>query len=83
MFHVLSFWGDSLSNSTLFIITTTVHIMPVTSHSNSNQLCEAASKEIFRRANAVCFDVDSTLIVEEGIDQLAKYCGAGAQVAEM
>ncbi len=41
-----------------------------------------AAKEVWRRANAVCFDVDSTLIIEEGIDALAKYCGVGEKVAE-
>uniref|UniRef100_A0A663E4F8 Phosphoserine phosphatase n=1 Tax=Aquila chrysaetos chrysaetos TaxID=223781 RepID=A0A663E4F8_AQUCH len=40
-------------------------------------------KEIFRNADAVCFDVDSTVIREEGIDELAKFCGVGDAVAEM
>ncbi|XP_056412470.1 phosphoserine phosphatase isoform X2 [Hyla sarda] len=40
-------------------------------------------KEIFRRADAVCFDVDSTVIKEEGIDELAKFCGVGDAVAEI
>uniref|UniRef100_A0A8C5LR80 Phosphoserine phosphatase n=1 Tax=Leptobrachium leishanense TaxID=445787 RepID=A0A8C5LR80_9ANUR len=40
-------------------------------------------KEIFRNAEAVCFDVDSTVIKEEGIDELAKFCGVGDAVAEM
>nr|XP_033778522.1 phosphoserine phosphatase [Geotrypetes seraphini] len=40
-------------------------------------------KELFRNANAVCFDVDSTVITEEGIDELAKICGVGNEVAEM
>lgn len=40
-------------------------------------------KEIFRNADAVCFDVDSTVIKEEGIDELAKFCGVGDAVAEM
>ncbi|XP_053563431.1 phosphoserine phosphatase [Bombina bombina] len=40
-------------------------------------------KEIFRTADAVCFDVDSTVIKEEGIDELAKFCGVGDAVAEM
>ena len=35
-----------------------------------------------RHANAVCFDVDSTVITEEGIDVLAEFNGAGAAVAE-
>ncbi|KOC61469.1 Phosphoserine phosphatase [Habropoda laboriosa] len=30
---------------------------------------------IWRNADAVTFDVDSTVIQEEGIDQLAKFCG--------
>ena len=30
---------------------------------------------------AVCFDVDSTVVTEEGIDILAEHCGAGAEVA--
>ena len=33
-------------------------------------------------AHAVCFDVDSTVITEEGIDVLAEFNGAGAAVAE-
>ncbi|KAM8975674.1 phosphoserine phosphatase [Pelodytes ibericus] len=40
-------------------------------------------KETFRSADAVCFDVDSTVIKEEGIDELAKFCGVGDAVAEM
>lgn len=44
----------------------------------SNQI----AREIWRRADAVCFDVDSTLTKEEGIDTLANHCGAGEKVAE-
>lgn len=40
-------------------------------------------KETFRLAEAVCFDVDSTVIREEGIDELAKFCGVGDAVTEM
>lgn len=32
---------------------------------------------------AVCFDVDSTVIAEEGIDVLADFCGAAKAVAEL
>lgn len=39
-------------------------------------------KTLLRTAQAVCFDVDSTVIPEEGIDQLAEFQGAGAAVAE-
>ncbi|KAB1216843.1 Phosphoserine phosphatase, chloroplastic [Morella rubra] len=38
--------------------------------------------ELWRNANAVCFDVDSTVILDEGIDELAEFCGAGKAVAE-
>ncbi|MEQ2297838.1 hypothetical protein AMECASPLE_038806, partial [Ameca splendens] len=41
------------------------------------------TKELFRRADAVCFDVDSTVIKEEGIDELAIFCGVGDAVREM
>lgn len=40
-------------------------------------------KEIWKIANAVTFDVDSTVITEEGIDELAKFCGKGEQIAEL
>ncbi len=38
---------------------------------------------VMRRANAVCFDVDSTVIPEEGIDVMADYKGQGEAVAEL
>ncbi|KAK6473367.1 phosphoserine phosphatase-like [Huso huso] len=41
------------------------------------------TKATFRAADAVCFDVDSTVIKEEGIDELAKFCGVGDAVTEM
>ncbi|XP_028856219.1 phosphoserine phosphatase [Denticeps clupeoides] len=46
-------------------------------------ITEVQTKELFRRADAVCFDVDSTVIREEGIDELAKFCGVGDAVTEM
>lgn len=42
----------------------------------------AAAVDVWQRADAVCFDVDSTLIREEAIDKLAEHCGVGKQVAE-
>lgn len=36
-----------------------------------------------RDADAVCFDVDSTVITSEGIDDLAAYLGCGDKVAEL
>jgi hypothetical protein len=37
--------------------------------------------DALRKADAVCFDVDSTVITEEGIDVLAEYLGKGEEVA--
>ena len=38
---------------------------------------------IWKKADAVCFDVDSTVIREEAIDQLAKFCGKGREIESM
>ncbi|KAJ6887547.1 phosphoserine phosphatase [Populus alba x Populus x berolinensis] len=38
--------------------------------------------QIWRSADAVCFDVDSTVCLDEGIDELAEFCGAGKAVAD-
>lgn len=40
-------------------------------------------KGILRTADAVTFDVDSTVIQEEGIDELAKFCGKGDDIAAL
>lgn len=40
-------------------------------------------QNIWRQADAVCFDVDSTVIQEEGIDELAKFCNKGEDVANL
>ncbi|KOB71166.1 PxPhosphoserine phosphatase [Operophtera brumata] len=37
-------------------------------------------QELFRTADCVCFDVDSTVIQDEGIDELANFCGKGDEV---
>lgn len=39
--------------------------------------------DILRDTDIVCFDVDSTVIKEEGIDELAKFCGKGAEVERL
>lgn len=39
------------------------------------------ARDALRRADAVCFDVDSTVVVDEGIDKLADVCGVGEEVA--
>lgn len=41
------------------------------------------AKTLLREADCVCFDVDSTVTQEEGIDVLADLCGKGKEVAEL
>ncbi|CAG5045231.1 unnamed protein product [Parnassius apollo] len=40
-------------------------------------------QELFRTADCVCFDVDSTVIQDEGIDELARFCGKGDEVKRL
>ena len=40
-------------------------------------------KMIWRNADAVCFDVDSTVCIDEGIDELADFLGVGEKVADL
>ncbi|WAR25035.1 SERB-like protein, partial [Mya arenaria] len=39
-------------------------------------------KLVWQRADVVCFDVDSTLLKDEGLDELAEFCGVGAEITE-
>lgn len=39
-------------------------------------------KALWRTADAVCFDVDSTITPIEGIDEIAAFCGVGKEVSE-
>ncbi len=41
------------------------------------------TKQLWRTADCVCFDVDSTVCVDEGIDELAAYLGVGEKVKEL
>lgn len=43
----------------------------------------AETQRILRNADAVCFDVDSTVIQEESIDELANFCNKGTEVANL
>ncbi|CEG35819.1 phosphoserine phosphatase [Plasmopara halstedii] len=40
------------------------------------------ASDIWRSVGGVCFDVDSTVCMDEGIDVLAEHCGAGQAVKE-
>lgn len=48
---------------------------------SANTTPSADVLRLWQTADAVCFDVDSTVCVDEGIDELAAYCGAGDAVA--
>lgn len=41
------------------------------------------ARKVWRRADAVCFDVDSTVIQEEGLDGLAEFLHKGEEVRAM
>lgn len=38
---------------------------------------------VWKSVDAVCFDVDSTVIQEEGIDEIAKFCNKGPEVTNL
>lgn len=44
---------------------------------------ELSPLECFTHSQAVCFDVDSTIIVNESIDELAASLSMGASVADI
>ncbi|XP_019434456.1 PREDICTED: phosphoserine phosphatase, chloroplastic-like [Lupinus angustifolius] len=48
-----------------------------------NNVLSKESIELWRNVNAVCFDVDSTVCIDEDIDELALFCGAGNAVAQL
>ncbi|XP_022258666.1 phosphoserine phosphatase-like isoform X3 [Limulus polyphemus] len=45
--------------------------------------CEKRLRALFRGADAVCFDVDSTVCQDEAIDELAKFAGREREVEEI
>ena len=47
-------------------------------HMPSHDVCT-----VLRKADAICFDVDSTVINDEGIVRLAESCGVKAEVEKM
>ena len=44
---------------------------------------EQAARAVWRQADAVCLDVDSTVIRVEAIDLLAELCGVADEVAQL
>ena len=51
-------------------------------YSSSHLRSREATQQIWRKADAVCLDVDSTLVTIEGLDALAEYCGVGEEVKQ-
>lgn len=45
-------------------------------------MSEEECRGIWKKVDAVCFDVDSTVLKDEALDELAKFCGVGEQVVE-
>ncbi|CAN6578077.1 unnamed protein product [Malus baccata var. baccata] len=56
--------------------------LEATLSASGNMLPSKEVLDVWRNADAVCFDVDSTVCLDEGIDELAEHCGAGKAVAE-
>ncbi|KAG7370335.1 D-3-phosphoglycerate dehydrogenase [Nitzschia inconspicua] len=61
------------------------HFQTTTKSSNNSMIGNNVGDAMYAlyKADAVCFDVDSTVIAEEGIDVLADYLGKGEQVAAL
>lgn len=53
--------------------------MPV----HSLNLSESQTRAMWRAADCVCFDVDSTVCMDEAIDELAKFAGREKEVADL
>ena len=62
---------------------TTNKQLATTKMSSSSKTNITSIKQVLRKADAVCFDVDSTICVDEAIDELAHHLGVGAQVADL
>uniref|UniRef100_A0ACD5TN76 Uncharacterized protein n=1 Tax=Avena sativa TaxID=4498 RepID=A0ACD5TN76_AVESA len=79
----LSFRGVKLSNPPGFVAAA-LEVPKSARNSPGSENC-LPSEEVIRTwcdADAVCFDVDSTVCLDEGIDELADFCGAGPAVAQ-
>ena len=44
---------------------------------------EEEVKAAWKNADCVCFDVDSTVCTDEGVDELAAFLSVGKEVAEL
>jgi len=46
-------------------------------------MTDADMKELWKRTDCVCFDVDSTVCTDEAIDELATFVNVGDEVAHL
>lgn len=75
----------SIMNHTKLLCPIAASVQPQESSAlrhKGNTLPSKDVDDLWKNAEAVCFDVDSTVCVDEGIDELAEFCGAGTAVAE-
>ncbi|KAG5893356.1 hypothetical protein JTB14_000121 [Gonioctena quinquepunctata] len=75
MIEMASWGGSDLKNLQF--------MLPPESTESLNKKMAEEVQAVLRNADAVCFDVDSTVIQEEGIDELAKFCNKGKEVSEL
>lgn len=77
--------SQALSSTTSFDMTPNDLYKAVDTNADKNWKGNDISNAMYSlyTADAVCFDVDSTVIAEEGIDILADYLGKGKEVAEL
>jgi phosphoserine phosphatase len=70
---------------TMSIETKTITASHATFNDLTNGLSSPRSRMIakWKQADCVCFDVDSTVCLNEAIDDLAYFVGVGAQVEKM
>lgn len=50
---------------------------------SKSDMTREEAKLAFLEADAVCFDVDSTVVTTEGVDEFAAFLGVGDKVAEL
>jgi len=79
---------ETIENNKMLQSTKIVANKTLSLHTNGISVCkipstEAEVREIWRNADAVCFDVDSTVCEDEGIDELAEFLGKSDEVIEI
>ncbi|KMT11606.1 hypothetical protein BVRB_5g109200 [Beta vulgaris subsp. vulgaris] len=72
-------------NNSKFTNSVTASIQPLeasTTYRFDNTLPSKEMLNLWRNVDVVCFDVDSIVCVDEGINEFTEFCGAGKAVAE-